>query len=137
MGIPEKPQPHLFQNLRNAILHPLINSVFPFHVSLPPLSLSLSFYSAAVATNVVHTPSDVQKFTNTYLGKTGAGVELLVTVWMLLVVLVVELFCIGEESWVRGTFPIRYQIPILFSSLRRNTELKSFHQSINYLFRMN
>lgn len=60
---------------------------------------------------------------HTYLGKTGTEVEL-VTVCMLVVVAVAEeLFCMGEQSWVLGTFPIRYQIPMLFSSLWGNAQL--------------
>ncbi len=102
---------------------PLTKCFYPsMFLFLLSVCLSHSFYSAAVATNAVHTSSDI---TNTYLGKTGAGVELLVTVWMLLVLLVLELFCTGEESWARGTFPIRYQIPMLFSSLWGNIKIIS------------
>lgn len=60
---------------------------------------------------------------HTYLGRTGTEVEL-VTVCMLVVVAVAEaLFCMGQQSCVLGTFPIRYQIPMLFSSLWGNAQL--------------
>lgn len=51
----------------------------------------------------------------TYLGKgaagTGAELEEEFIFWMLLVV------GVWVESWARGTFPMRYQIPMLLSSL--------------------
>ncbi len=80
-------------------------SMFLFLLSV---CLSHSFYSAAVATNAVHTSSDI---TNTYLGKTGAGVELLVTVWMLLVLLVVELFFTVKSPGPVAPFPYGTRSP--------------------------
>lgn len=60
---------------------------------------------------------------------TGAELEEEFTFWMLLVVGV----CV--ESWARGTFPMRYQIPMLLSSLsnklisiNRQKELHSLPQ---------
>lgn len=52
----------------------------------------------------------------TYLGIEAAGsgteFEEEFTFWTLFVV------GVKVESWARGTFPMRYQIPMLFSSLR-------------------
>ena len=51
------------------------------------------------------------------IGAAGVGVEavvVLVVFWVLLA------SGVWEESRVRGTFPIRYQIPMLFNSLLKN-----------------
>lgn len=51
------------------------------------------------------------------MGAAGAGAEpeLEVTLWTLLAV------GVRAASCARGTFPIRYQIPMLFSSLQQDT----------------
>lgn len=49
------------------------------------------------------------------MGAGGADPELEeFTFWVLLMV------CVCVESWARGTFPMRYQIPMLLSSLSNN-----------------
>lgn len=56
------------------------------------------------------------------IGAAGSGTELEeeFTFWMLLAVGV----CV--ESWARGTFPMRYQIPMLLSSL--SNKLRSINK---------
>lgn len=49
----------------------------------------------------------------TYLGRLGAGVE--AGAWA-------GLAAGCAESWLRGTLPIRYQMPMLFSSLGNQTQ---------------
>ena len=61
----------------------------------------------------------------TYLGIGAVGTEFAVELmfWMLLVV------GVCWQSWARGTLPMRYQIPMLFSSLQANHSLLIKHTS--------